>query len=151
MSEQQSAGQQDDAPKWGDSLDKLSQKRKDELAERLWAWKPEMATEKRHGPFAGEELNGLEVFWLAICALPAARRDMVVAEQRLRAVADDEFANSIRLDALHLERAYLLGPTWSGPPSAAPTWKGLGFTKRAWRGPSSPRRTWSGPISAIPT
>ena len=61
--------------KWGDSFDLLSDERKNELRGRLNDWDPMTPTygHGQSGPFAGEHLNGLEVFWLAACAL--ARKD----------------------------------------------------------------------------
>ncbi len=95
------------APKWGDPLDALAQPRKDDLARRLWEWTPDAATKDRPGPFArepltSEPLTGLEVFWLAICALAGPHGDVAKAEQRLRAAMDD-IRYSLSLEALHLE------------------------------------------------
>jgi hypothetical protein len=59
--------------KWGDSFDLLSDERKNELRGRLNDWDPMTPTYGQSGPFAGEHLKGLEVFWLAACAL--ARKD----------------------------------------------------------------------------
>jgi len=69
---------------WGDSLDLLSEERKQQLAQQLWAWKPAMASDEKPGPFAKEKLSGLEVFWLAICAEARAGGDTAATEQTLR-------------------------------------------------------------------
>ena len=69
---------------WGNSLDLLSEERKQQLAQQLWAWKPAMATDEKPGPFAKEKLSGLEVFWLGICAEARAGGDTAATEQTLR-------------------------------------------------------------------
>ena len=65
-------------PKWGDSFDLLSDERKRELRDRLMSWIPEQASKRRQGPFAGEHLNGMEVFWIAECGLPNRASNAIV-------------------------------------------------------------------------
>lgn len=107
----------DDAPlKWGDSFDKLSDERRQELRERLLTWTPEQATMERPGPFFFEQLNGLEVFWLAACALAGADRDIDEAARRL--VARDfsgafplQSSSYLHLECVILDGAYLQNAT----------------------------------------
>lgn len=67
-----------------------------------------MATEVRPGPFAGENLNGLEVFWLAVCSLAGAQGDAEAAKHYLRVAQDGDVRRSLMpLEALHLEGANL--------------------------------------------
>ena len=47
-----------------------------------------MASADRPSPFAAEALNGLEVFWLAICALAGPDGDLAAAEQNLQNARD---------------------------------------------------------------
>src|SRR5690348_285884 len=101
MSEQ--AEQEHPTAKWEDSLDGLDEGRKQELARRLWGWTPEMASADHPGPFADERLNGLEVFWLAVCALAGRDGDLAKTAQDLRN------RHALPLPALHLERANLSG------------------------------------------
>jgi hypothetical protein len=102
---------QDDAPKWGDALDRLAQERKDALARDLWEWLPEKATKGQPGPFAREQLNGLEVFWLTICALAGPVGTTGEAEGKLLRAASDLI---LGLDALHLEGVALVGAHLEG-------------------------------------
>lgn len=101
---------------WNDSLDLLSNERKQDLAQRLWAWDPGSATEEKLGPFAQETLNGLEVCWLAACALVGDTDDyakVVDAAQRIKAPHDDDENDSspsfsrLFLDGAVLSKAQL--------------------------------------------
>src|SRR5258706_2865843 len=80
---QQAQAEQQAQRKWGDALDGLTQERKDELAEALWGWTPGQATAEQPGPFAGERLNGLEVYWLAACAVAGQERATAAAARLL--------------------------------------------------------------------
>jgi hypothetical protein len=100
--DQRTPNEQSSVPAWGDSLDGLTQERKEELARRLWDWTPEMATEHRPGPFAGERLNGLEVVWLAICAVAGRGGDAVKAERQLQ-----QRNRQIKIVSLQLQGAIL--------------------------------------------
>ncbi len=69
--------------KWGDSLDLLPEERKADLAKHLWDSTPKQVTEDHPGPFAKEHLTGLDVFWLAACAVAGPQSGPVVTAQRL--------------------------------------------------------------------
>src|SRR5258707_9311655 len=105
--EQQTQHEQPVQRKWGDSLDGLSQERKDELAEALWGWTPAQATADQPGPFAGKRLTGLEVYWLAACAV-AGQDGETAAAARLLVDANERV--SIRVVQL---------PLAGGPPRGA--------------------------------
>ncbi|HUY78698.1 MAG TPA: hypothetical protein VMV29_18140, partial [Ktedonobacterales bacterium] len=67
---------------WGDAIE---EGRKQALWGRLRAWWEEQEHGERKGPFAGEELTGAEVFWLAVCVVAQQRGTSTdVAEERLR-------------------------------------------------------------------
>src|SRR5215475_5825523 len=87
--------------KWGDSFDRLSEERKTELAQRLWAWKPGTATQERPGPFAHEKINGLEVFWLAICAQAGVDGDVVATELAVRRAIHEGTTNALGFPTLY--------------------------------------------------
>lgn len=95
--------------KWGDSFDKLSDERKQELRVRLLTWTPEQATMERLGPFFFERLNGLEVYWLAACALAGADNDPTEVAHRLVTHNFNEKYSFRGFSSLHLEGAILDG------------------------------------------
>jgi len=101
---------QDEQPvvrKWGGPLDELTPERKGELARRLWDWNPGMATEERPGPFAGQRLDGLEVFWLACCGLVG--RDGDPADGARRLISAREYRRYAGLLPLHLQGTNISG------------------------------------------
>jgi pentapeptide repeat protein len=98
-------------PKWGDAFDGLDEERKQELAHRLWDWEPEKASADHPGPFAGEPLSGLEVFWLTVCAIAGRESNLAAAEQEMRT---GDFVEFVTLHPLHLERAALIGARLEG-------------------------------------
>src|SRR5260221_9145062 len=114
---QQAQVEQAADPKWGDSLDRLGEERKAELAERLWGWTPAQATEDQPGPFAGERLTGLEVYWLAACAV-AGQDGETAAAARLLVDANERV--SIRVVHVPLAGARLRAAQLAGadPPPA---------------------------------
>jgi hypothetical protein len=95
---------------WGGTLDGLRQERKDELAEALWGWTPDMTTEERPGPFANQRLDGLEVFWLASNVVAGRDGDPADGAQQLTEAGRD----FIVLRDLHLEGADLQGAQLAG-------------------------------------
>jgi hypothetical protein len=109
MSEQQPTVPSDQV-KWGDSLDVLGEERKQELAQRLWGWQPEAIYDDLHGPFVNEHLNGLEVFWLAICAIAGSDGDISKVEQLLRKAENDRVVRY----ALSVSKLVLVGANLRG-------------------------------------
>lgn len=79
--------QQEPLP-WSDSFDKVSDARKRELRGQLEGWDrdTEAVSKEQPGPFAGERLNGLEVFWLAACMMagPSGDAGLAVGARPLR-------------------------------------------------------------------
>jgi hypothetical protein len=95
--------------KWGSDFKLLSDERKDELAQRLWTWNPGLVTNGQPGAFAKQRLNGLEMFWLAACALAEKagnHADVIEAEQRIRG---EGYFDSASLPVLFLQGADLSG------------------------------------------
>jgi hypothetical protein len=101
--EQPAQEEQQAQRKWGDALDGLTQERKVKLADALWGWTAAQATAEQPGPFAGERLTGLQVYWLAACAV--AGQDGETAAARLLVDANERV--SIRVVHLPLAGAWL--------------------------------------------
>lgn len=94
--------------KWGDSLDFLVDEHKMYLRDRLEQWDPGLATEERPGPFAGERLDGLEVYWLAACARAGEYGEPTLSTEELVAQAPP-FGVRVQLLTLNLCKADLHG------------------------------------------
>ncbi len=107
-SEQQAASAQPEPPagdRWGDPI---TPKRQAELEETLRQWEEEAGHRDRPGPFAGKELTGAEVFWLAALALANRRGDVTTATNELRRRTGKRFVrHEVSLDKLLLQKANL--------------------------------------------
>lgn len=103
-----SASGPDERAKWGNAFDNIADGRKEELRNRLLSWQNADAVEERPGPFSGEPLDGLEVFWLATCALLETTHsgDVTKAADQLVS-SDNDVRRLIALPTLSLAKARL--------------------------------------------
>ncbi len=108
MADDEAAGQADgDATqvgyKWGDDI---LPKRKVWLEGRLQAWKSEADHGKKRGPFAGDSLNGADVYWLAARSLAASADEAAIADWK---TSEKTLSTFHGVPELHLEGALLGG------------------------------------------
>lgn len=104
-------GQHDKAgARWGD---RPNEERRVALGEKLRAWANESSHGDRRGPFSGEELNGADIFWLAVLAYSGSARTVDEAELAIRE-ANLNYALFFDLSRLRLTGANLLGAHLEG-------------------------------------
>jgi uncharacterized protein YjbI with pentapeptide repeats len=91
------------AGSWGESI---GEQRQAELQALQQSW--EQDHDDRRGPFAGVQLTGADVFWLAARTLAGPKGNLSRAEERLRAATQNEQARAgLKLSGLNLQRADL--------------------------------------------